>query len=446
MARKKRIRRGISAGTIAVLTLTLFAFTIGGYIHTRLLGDATQVLGDPSLLAEPLGVLIRSVADSGPSGLDATGSSAAQVPSPTVPPAAPTATPVPKPSDRSFTLTAVGQITAGTELRDAAKEPSGALSFSNMFAPVKASLPANLSVATLRTTLTDDAKLFETYRAPITLAENLKSQGITLLNLGTDRILDFGMSGVSTTKNIVRGVGISSAGAYANESERSAVSIGEFGGVKIGLLSYTGTISASGREAASDAEVGVATRLLTREGATADVRALREQGAEVVIVLAHWGNRSDTKPSQEVRDMADALVSAGADIILGTNPTQVHELERRSVPGEGGANRDVFIAYSLGNFLVDDSRETQNITGMVLHLDLTLLAEQKRLVVADAWYMPTWIMRWKDVSGVNRYQIVPAGASSIPDGMTDGVYVNMKKAYQSMVTRIGTDAARPKAE
>jgi len=341
---------------------------------------------------------------------------------------------------------ATGQISVGQELRIASRDAaSGSISFAAMMAPVKPALSANLSIATLRTTLTEESSQYERFRAPAQLAEGLKENGVNLFNLSTERLLDYGTGGVLATRNILRGLNASSAGAFTTSEERAQYSIANFGGLRIGLLSYTTTISNNGRQVSSDTDIGTATRLLTAQGAAQDIRALREKGAEVVIVLAHWGNRSDTKPSKETRDLADALVEAGADIILGTNPTTVHELERRTV-SSGGRSRDVFIAYSLGNFLDDDSRDTPNITGMILHLDLEWNAQQQRLLIRDAWYMPTWIMRWKDLSGVNRYRVVPAGASLIPEGMTDGVYVNMKKAYQSMITRIGSDEATPRAE
>lgn len=448
MARRKKRRRGISAGTITVLSLCALTFVMGSYIYTRLSGDAGQLLINPSLLAEPLSVIARSVTDTEPSLPDAQSAGQQLTEGALAPSATPSPTPAPTvPPTRNFSLTAVGQINAGTELRAAAKDSaSGTLSFTSMLAPVASVLPSNLSIATLRTTMTDDPAQYEAYRAPVSLAEALRSSGITLFSLATDRLLDFGPSGVQATRSLLRNADIKAAGAYITQEERDTYSIATFNGLKIGLLAYTGSISNAGKQSAGGAEIDLATRTLSAEAATKDIRAIREKGADVVVVLAHWGNRSDTKPSKETRALADAMVEAGADIILGTNPTQVQELERRTVTDAGGKTREVFIAYSLGNFLIDDSRETANITGMILHLDLSWDTQRESLSVADSWYMPTWIMRWKDTAGINRYRVVPAGASSIPEGMTDGVYVNMKNAYQSIITRIGTEAARPRAE
>lgn len=451
MARNRRHkRRGVSAGTVFVLALCALVFAAGGYIYQSLSGELGQIRLDTTLLTQPLLIEARSVTDTEPSiqrpqefpevegtgGLSQLGEAPAATPAPT---------PTPQ-KTRNFTLTAMGQVTIGSELRAAAKDAdTGALSFASMFAPIATAIPANLSIATLRTALTDDASAYETYRAPGVLAADMKARGVTLFNLATDRLLDYGTAGVTTTRNVLRNASASTAGAYDSAEERMAYSTATFDGLKVGLLSYTTSISAAGKQAATDTEAGIATRLLTLEGAQADIRALRENGAEVVIVLAHWGNRSDTKPSADTRKLADALIDAGADIILGTNPTQVHEFERRTVLRDGVAC-ETFIAYSLGNLLIDDSRDTPNITGVILHLGLEWSTERKSLSVKEAWYMPTWIMRWKDIRGINRYRIVPAGVSSLPDGMTETVYANMKKAHQSMITRLGSEAATPKAE
>jgi len=190
----------------------------------------------------------------------------------------------------------------------------------------------------------------------------------------------------------------------------------------------------------------VATAISSFVAASADIAALRQNGADIVVVLAHWGARSDTKPSRDTRLIAEALAQAGADIILGTNPTSVQEIERKTVRDPSGISRDVLIAYSLGNFLIDDSRDTPAITGLIVHMDLEWDVEARKASFTDVWYMPTWIMRWKDESGVNRYRVVPAGTGSIPPNMTDNIYLNMKKAYQGILGRIDAAVARPKPE
>ena len=449
MPRKHGRGRGISVGTIVMVAFSLILLLVGGVIFTRISGDIDQISIDPKLLTEPLNVLSRSISDTTPQG------GAGQVPdagNPTPEQAAavaatPAPTPTPEPTlppIRSFTLTAVGQVSAGSDLRASGRDSNGDYNYTPSFASVSAAMAGDLSIATLRTTLSDEDSDFDGACAPYNLAVGLGGAGVNLMNLSTDRLLDHGTQGIGKTLDILQQLSLSSTGAFRNEQERNTVPMLDINGVKVGVLSYTNSISAAGKSAANEAEIATATRILDAQAAATDISALRGAGAEIVVVLAQWGARGDAKPSAATREMADALAGAGADIILGTGPTTVHELERRTVTDTSGTAREVLIVYSLGNFLVDDSRETSDITGVILHTSITWDAQAGKASYADTWYMPTWIMRWKD-GNTNRYRLEPAGIGTKPENMTDSIYSNMKKAYDNMAAKLGNTATQPKA-
>lgn len=71
------------------------------------------------------------------------------------------------------------------------------------------------------------------------------------------------------------------------------------------------------------------------------IASLREQGAELVIVAAHWGSEGSYRCNDEQRRLAHAAVDAGADIVWGSHP---HVLQGMESYGDG------IIFYSLGNF------------------------------------------------------------------------------------------------
>lgn len=436
-----------------MLSLCVVTLVAGGAIFLRISGDIGEMTLDPKLLAEPLNVLARNVVEADapirhPEGMEETlpddgqtgGEPQGQPADVPVPTAEPT-----QPPSRALTITAVGQVSTGTELRNNALA-GGDYSFVSTLQPLGSALAgADVSIATLRTGLTRDNAAFDAYNAPAQLASGLGAAGVNLFNLATDRLFDHGTAGIGQTLDILGSLNLSSAGAYRSAEERQHMQMLDVSGVKVGVLSYTSGISSVGKKAASDAEIAAGTRMLSAQAAANDIAVLRSQGADIVIVLAHWGARGDQKASREVRDMADAMANAGADIILGTGPTLVQEFERRTVTDASGAAREVFIAYSLGNFLIDDSRETGDITGVVLRLGITWDAQSQRATLSQASYMPTWIMRWKDAGGTNRYRVVPAGIGAAPENMTDGIYSNMKKAYDSTVSRLGSQAAQPVA-
>lgn len=446
----KRPRRGISVGTIVVLSLTLLSLLLAGVVFLRISGDISEISIDPSMITEPINVLVRSVTDTGDDGGAPQGSANTPIPPPAESPTpAPTITATPEPTlppVRTLSLSAVGQVSMGAELRTAGQS-GGAYVFDDIFAPITSSISgSDIGVVTLRAGLTDDASAFSGFIAPSPLANSLSSTGFTLANLATERVLDGGTAALGTTLDVLARTGMDTSGGYRNSSERQGTQILEVNGIKVGVLAYTTALSNAGRGAASESEIAAGMRLLTTEQAAAEVSALRSQGAELIIVLPHWGTRTDTRPTRDMQEAADALAGAGADIILGTRPTNVQTMERKTITDSTGRTRDVFIAYSLGTFLTDESRDTAAITGVILHLDIQWDATAQKATFQSAWYMPTWIMRWRDEGGVNRYRIIPAGTTSTPENMTSGVYDNMNKAYQSMVNTLGTSAATPKAE
>lgn len=72
-----------------------------------------------------------------------------------------------------------------------------------------------------------------------------------------------------------------------------------------------------------------------------EIHALREQGAEVVIVAAHWGNEGSYRPTPQQQKVGHAAIDAGADIVWGTHPHVLQPIEEY---------KDGVIYYSLANF------------------------------------------------------------------------------------------------
>ena len=72
------------------------------------------------------------------------------------------------------------------------------------------------------------------------------------------------------------------------------------------------------------------------------VRALKNDGAEVVVVSAHWGNEASYYQNANQTEVAHAAIDAGADIVFGHGPHRLEPYEEYN----GGV-----IFYSLGNFV-----------------------------------------------------------------------------------------------
>ena len=89
------------------------------------------------------------------------------------------------------------------------------------------------------------------------------------------------------------------------------------------------------------------------------------QLADFVVVGTHWGVEDSHTITDAQRALAQQLADWGADVIVGTHP---HVLQNAGwlTAADG---RQVFVAYSLGNFLSTQSKKDQLI-GAVLTLQL----------------------------------------------------------------------------
>ena len=79
--------------------------------------------------------------------------------------------------------------------------------------------------------------------------------------------------------------------------------------------------------------------------------------ADVVVVLPHWGTQYTHTPEPVQREVARALVRAGADLVVGGHPHWVQGVDSvRGVP----------VLHSLGNYVFDMDFMRQTMQGVVL--------------------------------------------------------------------------------
>ena len=88
----------------------------------------------------------------------------------------------------------------------------------------------------------------------------------------------------------------------------------------------------------------------------AEVEAARKW-ADTVIVYLHWGTELDACPNPLQEPLADVLVKAGADIVVGTH---AHVLLG------GGYLGTAYVDYGLGNFAFYDNTPPENESGSLV--------------------------------------------------------------------------------
>ena len=83
---------------------------------------------------------------------------------------------------------------------------------------------------------------------------------------------------------------------------------------------------------------------------------IEAEAGRFVIVMPHWGEEYVTAPQDHQREMAAAMITAGADLIVGAHPHVVQGIE---------VIDNVPVVYSLGNFIFDQEFD-ETVKGMTL--------------------------------------------------------------------------------
>lgn len=117
--------------------------------------------------------------------------------------------------------------------------------------------------------------------------------------------------------------------------------------------------------------------------------------ADVVVTYFHWGEEYDTTATADQRALAHFAVDCGADIVLGSHPHVLQEVEM---------DRGAVIAYSLGNFVYGGAQRPPRET-MVLSLSVYTEADTGALAFLRYEAIPAHVYggSW------NNYQPVLAG-------------------------------------
>ena len=98
--------------------------------------------------------------------------------------------------------------------------------------------------------------------------------------------------------------------------------------------------------------------------------------------------------------MVYELISAGADIILGSHPHVIQTMETLKID-----DRDAFVIYSMGNFISHQRGQERN-SGIVLKIELVKNFKDGRTKLKSVTYTPTYSHSYTD-NGRTFFRVVP---------------------------------------
>lgn len=304
-----------------------------------------------------------------------------------------------KPSDTTFTMTAVGDIMChNTQYKDAYNSETNTYDFSYVFENISShTKTADICIGNLETTFAGEDRGYSSYprfNTPDSLAYELKSIGFDVLSTAGNHALDMGYDGLSRTINVLNDADISHLGTYTSHEEQDKVLIKFVKGLKIAFINYT--YGTNGIPVPSDKNYCV--NLNNKELIKKHINTAKSKNADIIVACMHWGTEYQTKPNSSQEDLADFLIQNGVNIILGTHPHVLQPYEKKTVILDDGSTKEGFVVYSLGNFISDQNAK---YTRDSIILNLTITKHVDGTVSVDK-VEPVPIYMYKDTSAKNQ--------------------------------------------
>ncbi len=339
----------------------------------------------------------------------------------------PEATPVTAAAERSFTMTVAGTVAMDGEVRkNSYLSDSRTYDFSDVLSLLKNEIRSDLNAVFLENIISDEEKVSDTV-TPSSVARVLKNTGFQVAACGFANAWAKESGGVSSTRTNLRESGISPAGIF-EPGDRERVSITVVQGIRISVLSYTDTISASTRKKMDKKEESDIVPAAESERIAADITEARNRGAEAVIVLMNWGKVGKT-PDKAQKALAQSIADAGADLIIGAGSRVPQAAEYLTARRADGSETEILCIWSLGTVLSGDRSNIRRISGYLLHVRIHMTRDGKA-AVEQPEYTPLYTWRYRQ-DGQYYYRCLAANRTP-PDGMDNEQIKNMDKAAETV--------------
>ena len=213
--------------------------------------------------------------------------------------------------------------------------------------------------------------------------------GINLLSFANEEVFNYGITGIRSTISLLEEAKIDYLG-ITSQSDQPYYKTFEFDYVgEDGLLEQRSVSVLSINDIVQDNSTVRAARpgvINSTIPSIFETVYLLSESSDVVVAYVHFGDLYSSKVTDEQRELAQSLIDAGADLVVGTNTHTVQPVERY---GSG------VIVYGLGELLSTEDYSVSN-DGALLDLSIRNSGEvvvyltpthieEGRPAIADNW-------------------------------------------------------------
>lgn len=224
-------------------------------------------------------------------------------------------------------------------------------------------------------------KLFNYHPQIVT---DLKASGFDIVSTANNHSLDRGSIGIDKTIDAMESRSFNFVGTRKKNSKEEFYKITTTNDFKIAWISCTEMLNGF-----NDKYSQILLCYKQSDEIIKIIQKIKKSNlADLIFVLPHWGVEYKHEPNEEQKKQARLYAEAGADAILGSHPHVLQNVEKYTA--EDG--REIFIAYSLGNFLANQ-KDIDKKTSAFVYLEFYKSTDEKGL--SKSWinsykYQPTF--------------------------------------------------------
>lgn len=279
--------------------------------------------------------------------------------------------------------------------------------------------------------------------APMELLYALRNTGVDILQTANSFTVHNGLTGMQTTLNNIRSVGIETTGSYANSQEYQDAQgfiMCEIQGIRVAIVAFTKGMGSRGIPATSEECVN----LLYEDFATTYQKIDRDRISDILdnvnaedpdltIALLHWGSEFNDNIHATQESIVNLMQGEGVDVIIGTHPHRVQKVDFNQEKG-------TLVAYSLGDFF-GDAKESGTNYSIILDLEITRDNDTGKTKVTGFDYIPIYTLKENEVCDGQRRVVRINEAiwgydTNFVDRITKEAYDSMKYSLERIEARV----------
>ncbi len=328
-----------------------------------------------------------------------------------------------------------GSIKLQGEVLDAAAASNN--NFVNYLYEMGSVMQADLSVVNLMGSLSNDGSTsaYPSGKYPAELAHALNSINVSAVVTANSQTMLGGYDSFEYTTRTLNEMNIDCLGTSVEGGQKWQVI--DYNGIKVGVGAYhcatkeeiKDLVAKQKAAGATQEQIDACISQLTididgktdgksysqaSKTITADVQSMRENGAEVVIVLINWGSAGQSEPNDAMKTLAQRMIDAKVDVTVGYGPDVLEKVTVKEVENSDGTKKNCYVFYSLGNFFADCDKgaTARKYESMVVKFDITRSAEDAPAAISAGSVYPVYINRDASFMTENtqrKYLVIPAG-------------------------------------